>query len=184
MIPKVSPSTSPCFSTYLGSTELGFKRNFERNRKRLVCFSMNLVRTDFPGRRLKIWKHCTYQWRSQGRGALGNCPMLENLLPKDFWKWWLLPSVKNFGRNAVFRNSVEFSKVSYSLIGLNKAKCSLIDDKIFFCICSQLSHQDICIPQIIDYRYGIWIQLIEKIIALIKYNIKQWWLISLTRHIE
>ena len=112
------------------------------------------------------------------------CPVLENLLPKDFWKWWLLPSVKNFDGNAGFRNSVEFSKIFYSLIGLNKAKCSLIDDKIFFCICSQLSHQDICIPQIIDYRYGIWIQLIGKIIALIEYNIKQWCLISLTRHIE
>ena len=66
-----------------------------------------------------------------GGGASSNCPMLGNLLCKDFWRWWLLPSVKNFDRNPAFKNSVEFSQISYSLIGFNRTECNLIDNRIF-----------------------------------------------------
>ena len=92
------------------------------------------------------------QWRSQGGGALGNCPVLENLLPKDFWRWWLLPSIENFDRYVVFKNSVgfsknsvefsknsvEFSKKFYGLTANYRTECRLVSDEIFLYFFSTL----------------------------------------------
>ena len=100
----------------------------------------------------EVFTDTGYQWRSQGGGPLGNCPVLENLLPKDFWRWWLLPSIENFDRYVVSKNSVgfsknsvefsknsvEFSKKFYGLTANYRTECRLVSDEIFLYFFSTL----------------------------------------------
>ena len=73
---------------------------------------------------------CVLQWRSQGgHWAIAQC--LEIYCPKIFGDDGYCPVLKKFDRNPAFKNSVEFSQISYSLIGFNRTECNLTDNKIF-----------------------------------------------------
>ena len=116
-----------------------------------------------------------YRSVAQPKGGGGGIRQLPNTL-KFSAQWFLemmfIAQHWKFRHNCGFWNSVEFSKISHSLIELRRTECSLTDDKVFFYLPSAFPSK-----HMYSTNNQSWIRNLDitywKLITLKEYNMRQ-----------